>query len=317
MKKFLIKIGVVLALVVLVHGITVLIFANGKIDGFYLRFTTPQQHSLVIGNSRAAQGIVPHVIDEHLRGQNFEGPLFTYSFTLSTSAYGPYYLASIKKKLDHSTRRGLFILSVDPWSISRDAELKTDDTTKYADRWTLPYNMNFVNTNPNIEFLLKNYHKGWGDMILANTVRTVQSELHSNGWLEITIPMIKGKHEQRMRDKINLYRKQNFHTKTLSAIRLEYLKKTIRYLKQYGEVYLVRIPLDERLAELEREYLPEFDELMKDCASELNVPYFNYLGDNALYQTTDGNHLYKESAKVFTEKLAQDIRKHAALQASK
>ena len=66
MKKFLVKVGVALLMVLAVHGITVLVFGNGKIDGFYLRFTTPKQHSLVIGNSRAAQGIVPSVVNESL-----------------------------------------------------------------------------------------------------------------------------------------------------------------------------------------------------------------------------------------------------------
>ena len=317
MKKFLVKIGIALGLVVLVHGVTVLLFANGKIDVFYLRFTTPRKHSLVLGNSRAAQGIVPDVVDESLEDQNFQGPLFNYGFTLSTSPYGPFYLASVKKKLDPTTQRGLFILSVDPWSISRETALKTDDTTQYIDGRGFPYNMHFVNSNPNLEFLVKNYDKGWGDMILANTVRTVQSELHPNGWLEITIPMIKDRHEQRIRDKVELYRKQNFYAKTFSSIRLAYLKKTILYLKHYGQVYLVRIPLDERLAEVEKEYLPEFDQLMEDCASELSVPYLNYFADNTLYQTTDGNHLYKESSKLFSKKLAQDIRNHINLQKGK
>ena len=297
-------------MVIAVHGITVLMLGNGKIDGFYLRFTTPKQHSLVVGNSRAAQGIVPSVVDEYLSGLNFQGPLFNFGFSLSTSPYGPYYLASIRKKLDFSTRNGLFILSVDPWSISREAHLTDKDTTYFFESKSLPYNMHFVNSSPNIEYLFKNYYKGWGDMIVANTVRTVQAELHPDGWLEVTIPMNKAKHDARIKDKVQRYRSENFYAKTFSPVRLDYLKKTIRFLKARGQVYLVRIPLDHRLAEIEHEYLPEFDQLMEKCSAETDVPYLNYFADNELYQTTDGNHLYKESAKLFSKKLAEDIRKH-------
>lgn len=311
MKKFLFKVTIAVAVVIAVHGITLLLFANGKIDASYLKFTTSRQHSLVLGNSRAAQAVVPDVFDEYLHGLDFQGPLFNFGFSLSTSPYGPYYLESIKRKLDTTTTRGLFILSVDPWSISRDAILTSDNPAHYNESRTFPYNVRFANVNPNLEYLIKNYYKGWGDMIIANTIRTVQAELHPNGWLEITIPMNKKRHKQRIRGKVKLYREQNFYVKTYSPTRLDYLKKTIQYLKQYGEVFLVRIPLDAGLAEVEHEYLPEFDELMEACSSELNVPYLNYFGDNSLYQTTDGNHLYKESAKIFSKKLAEDIKRMA------
>lgn len=309
MRKFLFKVGISLGLVAILHIVTVLRFANGKIDGFYLRFTTPKQHSLVLGNSRAAQGIVPDVVEAGLEDLNFQGPLFTYGFTLGTSPYGPYYLESIKKKLDTSTRHGLFILSVDPWSISRDVILPSDDPSLYDEAKSIPNNMHFVNWDPNFEYLIKNYYKGWGDMIIANTVRTVQSELHPNGWLEVTIPMNTPRHEQRVAEKIRQYRNENFYSKTFSPVRLNYLRETIQYLKSVGHVYLVRIPLDKRLYEIENEYLPKFDSLMENCSRELNVPYLNYIHDYNLYQTTDGNHLYKESSKEFSKRLAADIKK--------
>lgn len=313
MKKFLSRVGIALSLVLLIHAATVILFANGKINGFYLRFTTPRQHSLILGNSRAAQAVVPHVLDSSLANLNFQGPVFNYAFSLSTSPYGPYYLASIKKKLDHSTQKGLFILSVDPWSISREAHLATDDTTKFFDANSFPYNIHFVNWDPNLEFLLKNYNAAWGDMIIANTVRTIQAELHPNGWLEVTVPMHQKRHEERILGKIKRYRNENFYSKTFSPLRLAYLNRTIRYLQGFGDVYLVRIPLDPRLADIEKEYMPQFDELMKTSAIENNVPYLNYFEDNALYQTIDGNHLFKESSKLFSKRLAEDIRNHINL----
>lgn len=177
--------------------------------------------------------------------------------------------------------------------------------------------MHFVNQDPNIEYLLKNYYRGWGDMIISNTVRRAQSELHTNGWLEVTVPMNSARLDQRIRDKIQRYKKANFYAKTFSPVRLTYLKKTIQYLKSYGQVYLVRIPLHTKLAQVEKEYLPEFDQLMEKCAEETGVPYLNYFAVNEMYQTTDGNHLYKESAKVFSKKLAEDIRNYSLVHTGK
>ena len=61
-------------------------------DPFYLRFTTPQKKSLVIGTSRAAQGIVPSVMTSILNKKGWGEDLYNYSFTIMSSAYGEPYL---------------------------------------------------------------------------------------------------------------------------------------------------------------------------------------------------------------------------------
>ena len=90
---------------------------RGGVDAFYGRFASPAAGSLVLGTSRAAQGIRPAVLAARLAGQ-FEGPLLNYAFTLTHSPYGPAYLASIRRKLRPGVRHGLFIVAVDPWSLS-------------------------------------------------------------------------------------------------------------------------------------------------------------------------------------------------------
>ena len=89
MRKFLFRIGVSLTMAITIYGLTAVFFANGRIDPFYLLFTTPAQHSLILGNSRAAQGIVPSIVGASLEPLDFQGEPFNYSFTLSTSPYGP------------------------------------------------------------------------------------------------------------------------------------------------------------------------------------------------------------------------------------
>ena len=90
---------------------------KGGVDAFYGRFTSPPAGSLVLGTSRAAQGIRPAVLTARLGGQ-FEGPVLNYAFTLTHSPYGPAYLRSIQRKLRPETKNGLFIVAVDPWSLS-------------------------------------------------------------------------------------------------------------------------------------------------------------------------------------------------------
>ena len=90
---------------------------RGGVDAFYGRFASPPAGSLILGTSRAAQGIRPAVLAARLGGQ-FEGPLLNYAFTLTHSPYGPAYLASIRRKLRPEVRHGLFIVAVDPWSLS-------------------------------------------------------------------------------------------------------------------------------------------------------------------------------------------------------
>ncbi|MCY0969567.1 hypothetical protein ACM642_10780 [Chryseobacterium sp. CY353] len=58
MKKFILKLFFWIIPIIAIHyflgG-----FAGGNTDSFYKRFTSPQQSNLILGNSRAAQGIRP------------------------------------------------------------------------------------------------------------------------------------------------------------------------------------------------------------------------------------------------------------------
>ena len=78
---------------------------KGQVDAFYGRFASPPAGSLVLGTSRAAQGIRPAVLSAQL-GSRFEGPLLNYAFTLTHSPYGPAYVRSIQRKLRPEVKNG-------------------------------------------------------------------------------------------------------------------------------------------------------------------------------------------------------------------
>jgi hypothetical protein len=112
---------------------------------------------------------------------------------------------------------------------------------------------------------------------------------------------------KRTNDKIGYYREHNLPNYRFSKLRYDYLVKTISYLKNYGEVYLVRLPVHPLMMNIENELLPDFDNKIKEILKKENIHYFDmtYLNEKCSY--TDGNHLYKESGKRITYILAKWI----------
>ena len=94
-----------------------------------------------------------------------------------------------------------------------------------------------------------------------------------------------------------------------SQTRYEYLKKTIEILKSHGKVYLVKLPVDTRIAAIEARLLPNFDEKIDALAESVSVPYLNLMNSDTKFTFTDGIHLYKDSAKDVSDELGKWISK--------
>mgnify|MGYP000926467929 CR=1 FL=1 len=95
-------------------------------------------------------------------------------------------------------------------------------------------------------------------------------------------------------------------TYKFSQVRFEYLVKTIEYLNDYGDVYLVRLPISPRLMEIENSLMPDFNSKI----NEILIPTEGYLDlttNNNLFDYTDGVHLYKESGKQVTDEISKWI----------
>lgn len=297
MKKFLfITCGFIFALFVFFY--IVFSQANGYTDAYYLRLATPKQSSLIIGTSRAAQGIKPTVINQVLNRND----LFNYAFTLGHSPYGPTYLNSIKNKLLPATKDGVFILAVDPWSIS-NANDDPNDPTQFREADLLLGTTFSVTSRPNIDYLIENYDEPYYKL-LYNTDKT--KLLHEDGWLEINVPIDEGIMNQRIQTKIKEYQDHAVNFKK-SDTRLQYLNETIGFLKQHGEVYLVRLPVSPGLMEIEDQFMPEFNSLIEKLAAKNNSSYYNMSPLNADFIYTDGNHLYKDSSDGVSELIAKWI----------
>jgi hypothetical protein len=290
MRLFLLKIILFPALVIS-SFLLILSNSDGYTDPFCLRFTTPQQKNLILGNSRAAQGVVPSIFDEDL-GVN----MYNYSFTPSHSPYGPVYFRSILKKLDTSGKNGLFIITVDPWSISSISK-DPNDANKFRENELSLAKTTVVNVSPNFQYLIHRFSGSYFKLLLS---QKSSSFLHNDGWLEISVKMDSSSIIERTQNKIKSYRNDLLPNYKKSSLRIDYLEQIIIRLKKQGKVFLVRLPVHEKMLAIENDFMPEFNNIMLPLSKKTNG-YFDMTSLTNKYTFTDGNHLYKESGKKVTE----------------
>jgi len=150
----------------------VFLLENGTADPFYQRFTTPKQEALILGNSKAAQGIIPSILNDELQDL-YESKIYNYSFTVYNSPYGPAYLESVKKKLAETDKKRYFILTVDPWSISSDIH-DPNNPDKFEEKNRFISDIKDVDTNPNLKYLSKWFAKSYYEIILYDYPQSYQ-----------------------------------------------------------------------------------------------------------------------------------------------
>jgi hypothetical protein len=300
MKKFVLR-TLVFLLPLAVIGWFVFSLADGTTDALYARFTTPKQTSLIIGTSRAAQGIVASELNRSLKRDD----IYNYAFTLGHSPFGPTYFESIKKKVDSTSSNGIFIVSVDPWSLCSKAEAVNSEAEFSEQERAL--NTPFVDLNPNVFYLLEHYDNQYSQIIFDKTKTKLPLFLHNDGWLEVSITMDSAAVQSRTKEKIEDYKKQCPPNSVISENRWGYFKKTIEYLDKYGDVVIVRMPTGKELLELEQVYFSNFTTRIQSFCSENKLKYLDMTDGSSKYQYTDGNHLYAPSSMQFTKELADRI----------
>ena len=315
MHRFLKNILIVSLFIIALHLI-VGALADGSTDNFYLRFTSSKQNSLIIGTSRSAQGIHPNILDSVLNLEENNG-IYNYSFSINNSSYGKEYYYAIKNKINESAKNGLFIITVDPWAISSDTTLNDNE----IDIESIFYSKKHYNSYPNYEYLIKNYKKGWGNILLKriesnilirnqnslSKIKGAFTYLRKDGLLEVYTSMDSTYVKQNIQKKVYNY-KTSMSSNKFSKFRFLYLRKTIELLKKHGEVYLVRMPVHTSLFKIEDSFDPQFDKRIMNLANKTNVDYLNFADNATQYSYTDGNHLYINDAKIFSNQLAERIK---------
>ena len=59
-------VSIIFSIPILIFSALIVLKADGNLDPFYIRFTTPKQKNMILGTSRAAQGLQPSIFDNVL-----------------------------------------------------------------------------------------------------------------------------------------------------------------------------------------------------------------------------------------------------------
>ncbi len=300
MKKFIIQIGVFLVCLLFLIS-AVFYSADGNADAIYLKFTTPKQSSLIIGTSKAAQGLHPNIINQVLE----RGDIYNYGFSVMHSPFGPAYFNSIKNKLKKSDN-GVFIITVDPHSISSKSG-KPDDSLNFIENELAVGAIKNVNSFPNFNYLIFHYPEQYIYILTRKFKYVSKGFLHDDGLVETGLSTDPRLVEERIEEKIISYTEQTKDYE-FSEIRLDYLIKTVELLKQHGNVYIVRLPVVEPLLKLENSIIPDFDQKINKICQNYNLDYLNLTTKVGNYSYDDGNHLDTESGKIVSKEIAEWIK---------
>ena len=275
--------------------------ADGSTDPFYVKFTTPKQTSLIIGSSRAAQCLQPDIINQILK----EGTLYNYAFSRVHTPYGEAYFKSIKEKLNTHAKQGVFIIEVNPWSIS-DKFVSPDSSQNHSFLSKIKH----VDRHPNFEYLLKAFDQR-NIKIISNRLLNKKENgffITNTGWLDVRLEQGMDSRHQLTKQTINQYKKIRLEYSGLSQTGLNYLKKTINFLKAHGAVYLVRLPVHDDMLNIENELLPDFDFRMLSLSKTCHVEYINFMPQRTEFEYTDGHHLIKVSSNLLSQHIAELIK---------
>ena len=306
MKKFLLKIGAIILLLTCFIHAYILLLTDNYTDSSYYKFTTGRYKSLVLGTSRVGQGIEPKVLNRVLGLE--DNRIYNYAFTVKRSVWGEPYFNSIKRKLRRNGRRyGIFILECNPWAMCS----KKEEVGRFVEIDAAPNNIIVPNLKPNIEYFFGGYGYVNFQLLVKKFISGDEDEhfINDDGRYVVDIPYDSMKIPENVHKKIKVYEEMTLEY-VPDSTRMHSLVKTIKYLKQFGSVYLIRMPVAEEMAQLETSFYPEFNEEMNTISNDLDVAYldFNFLSNK--YVVADGNHIHNNHVVWFNELLASKIMEH-------
>lgn len=309
--RFIVKISLFCLLFVATYLFFIDKLSKGYVDVYYNKFTK-EAGSLILGLSRADQGIVPQVLKEELDSLEFNMPIINFAINLDHSAYGELYLQGVKRKLNPNIKNGLFILSISPGTFTAPIKMNDQDIFEMDKKGIIGKTSNLKH-KPNYDYIINNYaHPLYNSFI--NFTSWSHHFAHKDGWNEIVLAndfdTLKKEDIQLWKNQTIRYYNEKKKYQHISEYRIKSFIKIVEYLKTKGKVFWVRIPADSDMIDFENLYWAKFDKQFDSLSKKHKVPYLNYTLLKNNYKTYDGSHMVSESAKKFTKQLSLDIKEY-------
>lgn len=289
----------------LVSLLGIFLLENGKADPFYRRVIGGKKKSLIIGTSKAAQGIDPSVLNQEL-GLVGGDEIYNFGFTIAHSPFGEAYSNAINKKLASDSKDAFFIVTVDPWAFSSSKE-DPNNKELMNDQYQFLGKLHSFSSLLNFEYLLKYYINSYYE-ILLRYVAVNSMHLQENGWLKVTPKMEGDQFEKLTLSKILEY-ENKFQNLKFSEYRFQSFIELLDYLSVHGQVFVVRMPVDKRIYYVENKIFHDLNIKVGNFCASKRIPFVDFNLNLKGYKYVDGVHLLNKSTGEFSMDIANWIIK--------
>ena len=161
-----------LTILTIIIFLLLLMFGDWSSSTFYYKVAPKKLDSMIIGGSRALQGIDPKILNKYLQRDD----IFNYAFANKISPYGALYFDSISKKLKKSSKKNIYLVCVNPSTISSETK-NPNDEKKFRELKTDLLVKNYSNgLAGKIKFYFSRYRKGLINLIINDGI----SKTHRN-----------------------------------------------------------------------------------------------------------------------------------------
>jgi hypothetical protein len=291
-KNFWIKITVVLIGIILLH-VSMLPLVDGSISIGLSKVSAGNHKNLIIGTSRIAQTLQPKALNDVLHKQ-----FLNFAIDAATTSYSETYNKAIANIIPDNCKDGMFILAMDPWTITSYHDPNTGELMEPEKNSALGQQLT-ITDHLNIEYLIRDYNEGWGQILLSRIRSNSTVICHKDGWVEVTRPSDSTFVAERMGKKIQRKRKDMEHA-FISESRKKSLIRLLGYLKERGDVYFVRLPVDPEFLKLEQEIYPGFDSFVDSLQNQFQIEYLDMQSYSSEVIFNDGHHINKNYAPAMS-----------------
>ena len=248
------------------------------VDPYYPKFTQ-EAGSLILGVSRSGEDIDPAVVEPTLAESGIALPLINFALFKYQSPYGEVYLEAVKKKLLNQKEPGIFILSVSVGCFAAPNGMSDEEILEMDQKMTIGKLKNFTSF-PNYDYIISSYERPLYHAIFQYQFENQIS--HPNGWNEVVLETPSFTIQESHMKSYKEFNKREYgriaEEEHISEYRINSFKNTIDYLKERGKVFIVALPADIEMMDLENELWPELTAVISDIAKKKAVPFFGLRG---------------------------------------